>query len=141
MVLVFDKPSSYIGLLQTKLSHREGHESGRIGLEAVPLDQHIEGRHGERQSGVEILPHAVRDPLEMADHSQPGEHRLYQHAVLPLAAQTQFQVAGIAFGGMEGGITENDHLFFELSHQPLEGVICNIRGGTVPPNYQTVLVQ
>jgi hypothetical protein len=31
MVLVFDKPNSYIGLLQTKLSHREGHEARRIG--------------------------------------------------------------------------------------------------------------
>jgi hypothetical protein len=31
MVLVFDKPNSYIGLLQTKLRHREGHEARRIG--------------------------------------------------------------------------------------------------------------
>jgi len=32
------------GILQTKLSHRERHKARRIGLEAMPLDQHIEGR-------------------------------------------------------------------------------------------------
>ena len=66
MVLVSDKPSNDTGMLQTKISHREGHEARRIGLEAVPLDQHVKGRHGERKSGVEILPHAMHDHLEMA---------------------------------------------------------------------------
>ena len=51
MVLVSDKPSNNTGLLQTKLRHREGHETRRGGLEAMPLDQHIEGRHGERGTG------------------------------------------------------------------------------------------
>jgi hypothetical protein len=31
MVLVFDKPNNYVSLLQTKRSHREGHEARRIG--------------------------------------------------------------------------------------------------------------
>mgnify|MGYP003548006100 CR=1 FL=1 len=48
MVLVSDKPSNYVSILQTKFSDREGHEARRVGLEAVPLDQHIEGGHGER---------------------------------------------------------------------------------------------
>src|SRR5882724_12102350 len=48
MVLVSDRLSNDISILQTKLSHREGHEARRIGLEAMPLDQHIEGGHGER---------------------------------------------------------------------------------------------
>ena len=56
-----------VSLLQTKLSNREGHEARRVGLEAMPLDQHIEGRHGEREPGVEILLHAVHDLFEMAD--------------------------------------------------------------------------
>src|SRR5215831_10910354 len=141
MVLVSYRLDNPISILQTKLRDREGHEARRIGLEALPLDQHIEGGHGERQARLKILPYAVRDPLEMADQSQHGEHRLHEQAVLPLPTLTQFEVAGIALRGMEGGITENDHLLFELSHQPLEGVIRDIRGGTVPPNYQTVLVQ
>ncbi len=32
MVLVLDKPSNDIGLLQTKLGDREGHEARRVGL-------------------------------------------------------------------------------------------------------------
>src|SRR5713101_8137997 len=109
MVLVSYKLTNKISILQTKLSHREGHEARRIRLEAMPLDQHIEGRHGEREPGVEIRPHAVRDPLEMADHGQHREHRLDEHAVLPLPALTQLEVGGIALGGMEGSITQDNH--------------------------------
>jgi len=32
MVLVSDKPSADIGILQTKFSDREGHEARRVGL-------------------------------------------------------------------------------------------------------------
>src|SRR5713101_5738532 len=39
MVLVSDKPSNDIGILQTKLSDRERHETRRVGLEAMPLDR------------------------------------------------------------------------------------------------------
>src|SRR6266705_3069170 len=59
-----------VSLLQTKLSHREGHEAGRIGLEAMPL-----------------------------------------------AALTQLQVAGLPLRGMESGITQENHAFFELANQ------------------------
>ena len=52
MVLVSDKPSNDISILLTKFSDREGHEARRARLEAVPLDQHIEGGHGERQGLV-----------------------------------------------------------------------------------------
>src|SRR5712691_12866473 len=132
MVLVSYILTNYISILQTKLSHREGHEAGRIGLEAMPLDQHIEGRHGERESGVEIRPHTVHDPLKMADHGQHGEHRLHEHAILPLAALTQFEVAWIPLRGMESGITQDNHAFFELSNEPLKGIIRDIGGGTLP---------
>src|SRR5229473_7751200 len=102
MVLVSDKPSYDIGLLQTKLSHREGHEARRMGLETMPLDQHIEGGHGKREPRLKILPYAVHDLFEMADQGQHGEHRLHQQTVLPRAALTQCEVGRIALGGMEG---------------------------------------
>src|SRR5262245_59509944 len=54
MVLVFGKLHNNIGILQTKFRDREGHETRRIGLEAMPLDQDIEDSHGEREPGVEI---------------------------------------------------------------------------------------
>jgi hypothetical protein len=42
---------------------------------------------------------------------------------------------------MEGGITQDNHLFFNLPHQPLKGVIRAIRGGTRPPHDQPPLIQ
>jgi hypothetical protein len=65
MVLVSDKPSNDIGFLQTKLGNREGHEPRGVGLEAMPLDQDIEGGHGEREPGVEIRPDAMHHLFEM----------------------------------------------------------------------------
>src|SRR5215510_10357644 len=66
MVLVSDKPNNDIGILQTKLSNRERHETRRIGLEAMPLDEHIEGRHGEGQARLKIDLAPVYDLFEMA---------------------------------------------------------------------------
>jgi hypothetical protein len=118
MVLVSDKPSNDIGILQTKLSHREGHEARRVGLETMPLDQDIEGGHGEGEPGVEIRPDAVHDLFEMTDERQHREHRFDEHTILPLAARTEFEVGRIALGGMEGCITQDNHAFFKLSRQP-----------------------
>ena len=59
-----------IGILQTKLSHREGHEARRMGLEAMPLDQHVEGRHSEREARLKIRPAPMHHLFEMADERQ-----------------------------------------------------------------------
>ncbi len=76
MVLVSYILDNYVSILQTKFSYREGHEARRVGLEAMPLDQQIEGGHGEREPRLKIRPHAVHDPLAMTDERQHGEHRL-----------------------------------------------------------------
>jgi hypothetical protein len=70
----------------------------------MPLDQHIEGGHGEREPRLKIRPHAVHPLLEMADKRQHGEHRLDEQTVLPRAALTQFEVAGIPLRSMEGRV-------------------------------------
>jgi hypothetical protein len=67
MVLVSDILYNYFSILQTKFSYREGYEARRVGLEAMPLDQHIEGGHGEREPCLKIGPDPVHDPLEMTD--------------------------------------------------------------------------
>src|SRR2546422_1412504 len=115
MVLVSYIPYSYISHLQTKLGHREGHEARRIGLEAMPLDQHIEGGHGERQARLKIRPAPMHHLLAMTAQRQHREHRFNQQAVLPRAALTQFEVRGIPLGGMEGGIAQDHHLLFTSS--------------------------
>ena len=84
-----------VRLLQTQLSHGEGHEARRGGPEAMPLDQHMAGRHGERQSGVEIHPDPVHDLCTMADHGQHRQHHLDEQAVLPLPALAEFKVRRI----------------------------------------------
>src|SRR5215471_5807350 len=108
MALAFDKPKSYIGLLQTKLRDREEPKARRVGLAAMPLDQPMEGGHGEREPRLTICPHPVHDPLAMADQGQHREPRLHQHLVLPLAARTPCEMGGIARGGMEAGITQGN---------------------------------
>src|SRR5262249_22051801 len=141
MVLVYDKPSNTIGILQTKFRYREGHEARRSGLEAIPLDQYVEGGHGEGEPGAKIRPARLHDFFEMADQRQHRQHDLHQHTVLPLAALTQFEVARIALGRMESGITQDDHASVDLTNQPLKGVIRNIGGGTRPPHNQPPLIE
>ena len=79
--------------------------------------------------------------LEMADQRQHREHRFHKHAVLPLAALTQFEVARIPLGGMEGGIAQDNHLFFKLANQPLKGLIRDIGGRTLPRHDQPPLIE
>src|SRR5215475_12744011 len=106
MVLVSAKPNNYISILQTKLSNRERHETRRVGLEAMPLDEDIEGRHGEGQARLKIGPAPVHDLFEMAHERQHREHRLDEHPVLPLPAWTQFPVGRVAFRGMKAGVAQ-----------------------------------
>ena len=71
----------------------------------MPLDEHSEGGHGERESGLELRPDPVHDLLEVIAQRQHRQHRLHPHAVLPLATLTPFEVGGIALRGMKAGIT------------------------------------
>src|SRR4030095_1180580 len=141
MVLVFYILDNYFSILQTKFSDREGYEARRIGLEAVPLDQHIEGSHGERQTRLKIRPAPMHHLLQMADERQHREHRLHQHAVLPLAALTQFEVGRIAFRSMKAGVAQDNHALFNLANEPLKGVIRDIGGGTRPSHDQPPLIE
>src|SRR5438094_1388311 len=141
MVLVSDKPSNDISILQTKFSDREGHEARRARLEAMPLDQHIEGGHGEREARLKIRPAPMHHLFEMADEREHREYRLHEHTVLPLTALTQCEIHGIALRGMEAGITQDNHLLLTLPNQPLKRVIRDIGGGTCPPHDQPPLIE
>jgi Transposase DDE domain len=141
MVLVPDKLDNDTGILQTKFSDREGHEARRVGLKAVPLDQHIEGGHGEGQARLKIRPAPMHDLLQMADERQHREHRLNEHTILPLAPRTQCEIRRIALGSMEAHITQDNHPFLNLPNQPLKRVIRNIGRGTCPPHDQPPLIE
>ena len=107
----------------------------------MPLDQHVEGGHGERQTCLKIRPAPMHHLLQMADQCQHREHRLHQHTILPLAPLTQFEIRGIALGRMEASITQDNHASVDLANEPLKGIIGHIRGRTVPPYHEAVLVQ
>ena len=141
MVLVPDKLDNDTGILQTKFSHREGHEARRVRLETVPLDQHIEGGHGEGQTRLKRRPASMHHFFAMADECQHREHRLHQHTILPLAPRTQCEIRRIALGSMEAHITQDNHPFLNLPNQPLKRVIRNIGRGTCPPHDQPPLIE
>src|SRR5437899_80857 len=119
-------------ILQTKLSDREGYETRRVGGEAMPLDQHMEGGHGERQTRLKICPAPMHHLLQMADQGQHREHRLYQQAVLPLAPRTHFEIARIALRGMEPGVAQDNHA--PVDRQPArEGTVAHAFQGMQEP--------
>src|SRR5215813_11615736 len=141
MVLVPYILYTHISLLQTKLSYREGHEARRVGEEAMPLDEHIEGGHGERQARLKIGPAPMHHLFQMADEREHREHRLHQHPVFPLAALTQFEVAGIPLCSMEASVAQDDHPPIHLLNQPLKRVIRDIGSVTGPPHDQPPLIE
>jgi len=111
MVLVSDKPSNDIGILQTKLRHREGHEARRGGLEAMPLDQHIKGGQGEREPGMEIRPAPVHDLLEMALRHEVARLIVWQAVltkpVVPSAVSYVVRQQGNALSNAHGQSTHS----------------------------------
>ena len=141
MGLVSDKLYSYISILQTQFSDGERHEARGVGLEAMPLHQHVEGGHGKREARLQIRPAPVHDLFEMAHERQHGEHPLDEHTVLPLAARTQFEIARITLRRMEGRITQDDHAFFALPNQLLKGVIRDIGRVTRPRHDASPLIE
>ena len=106
----------------------------------MPLDQDIEGGHGEGEPRLKIRPAPMHHFFEVADERQHRQDRLHQHTILPRAAWTQFEVGRIPLRGMEGGIAQDDHASVDLPNQPLKGIICDIGRGTVPPYHQAILV-
>src|SRR5215813_2727671 len=107
----------------------------------MPLDQHIEGGHGEREARLNIGPAPMHHLFEMADERQHREDRLHEHPVLPRAALTHFEIARIALRGMEAGVAQDYHLLLTLSNQPLKRVIGDIGRVTGPPHDQPPLIE
>ena len=85
----------------------------------MPLNQYIEGGHGEGQTRLKIRPAPMHDFLEVADERQHREDRLHAHPVLPRATRTQFEVGRITLRSMEASVAQDNHLLFALSNEPL----------------------
>ena len=105
------------------------------------LNYGIEDGHSEREPRLKIRPDAVHDFLAMAHYSQHRQDGLHEDTIFPLPSLTQFEVGRIALRGMEGGITQDDHAAVKRPDQPLKRVVSDIRGGTVPPYHEAILIQ
>ena len=88
----------------------------------MPLDEHIEGGHGERQTCLNIRPASMHHLFDMTDECQHRQHRFHEDAVRPLPALTQFEVGGIALGSMETGVAQDNHASIDLANEPLKGI-------------------
>ena len=95
-----------------------------IGLEAIPLDEQVEGGDGERQPRQDVIDHPMHDLFEMADQGQHREHGFDQHAVVPGAAPAELGIERIAGAGVEAGIGQDDHTLLEVLNQGMKpGVV------------------
>ena len=107
----------------------------------MPLDEHIEGGHGECQARLKIRPAPMHHLFEMADERHHREYRLHEHTVLPLPTLAQFEIARIALGGMEAGVAQDNHPPIDLLHQPLKGVVRDSGRVACPPHDQAPLIR
>ena len=111
MVLVFYILDSYVSILQTKFSDREGHETRCVGLEAVPLDQHVEGGHGEGQPCLKIGPAPMHDFLHMALRHEVARLIVWQAVltkpVVPSAVSYVVRQQGNALSNAHGQSTHS----------------------------------
>src|SRR5215510_2242024 len=111
MVLVADKLNNNISILQTKLRYREGHEARCVGPEAMPLDQHVEGGHGEGQTRLKIPPAPMHDLLHMALRHEVARLIVWQAVltkpVVPSAVSYVVRQQGNALSNAHGQRTHS----------------------------------
>src|SRR4029450_4080896 len=109
MVLVSEKPSNDISILQTKFGDRERHEARRVRLEAVPLDEHMESGHGERQAGLKTGPAPMHHLLHMALRHEVARLIVWQAVltkpVVPSAVSSVVRQQGNALSNARGQST------------------------------------
>src|SRR5215470_7086794 len=111
MVLVFGKLYNDIGILQTKFRYREGHETRRGGPQAMPLDQHVEGGHGEGQTRLKIGPASMPHLLHMALRHEVARLIVWQAVltkpVVPSAVSYVVRQQGNALSNAHGKSTHS----------------------------------
>lgn len=112
-----------------------------VKVQAVPSLKQIEQCEREGEPHLEICPHPLAEMLELADLRQEREERFDQHAVVPLAPPTNFQVPRrIAFAA-EAFVGQNDHLPLDGLDQRQEFLIRDVRRLQLPTGHEPELVR
>ena len=129
-----------VSLLETELGNRKPYHVILVYFHAPP-GQEIERRHGPRDAGAEVSPHAMAHFLAMENRGEPRQHRFHQHPCVPGASWTDFHVSRVPALGMEPRIGQDDHLLVKLRNQRVKMRVVDVRRGTVPGTDQPPLVQ
>ena len=121
---------------------RVGLESERGDLElnfSAPIGADVEGSHDVGQSSAEGVPSPLREFLEMKHVGKKGEESFDEHAFVPSAPLTDFEVGWIARFGFEAFVAQNDHLVLEIFDEAVEGGV--VQGATsASPMHDLALV-
>ena len=106
----------------------------------MPLDQPMEGGHGEREPRLTIRPPAVHNFLEVAHNGQHRAHGRHEHTVLPRTAGPQCAGGRIPRRGLAGGIAPDAQAAVDVAHEPRKGGGGAMGRGTIPPHHQALLM-
>lgn len=109
--------------------------------QSMPLDEEIEGGKGKSQSCLKHGPGAVQHFLEMTHAGHHRQHGLHQPPRIPVPALAELEMGRVAFLGMKGGTTQDDHPSVKLLNPRREGRIRGISSGTVPRHYSPQVVE
>src|SRR3954469_23253079 len=66
-----------------------------VGLKPMPLHEHIEQRHSKGQMGLEVTPHTMTHPLEVAYSGEHGVDSLDEHASVPVVEAAYHQIGRV----------------------------------------------
>ena len=126
---------------EAELSDGKFDEALFIREKSVPACQDVEGGHHPSQMGFEIVPAAMKQPLEIADGRQHRKHRFDEHPEIVLSSPTDFQVRGITALGVKMGIPKDDHLPIKLLDKGMEHAVMHISRRTIPSRDLSPLVE
>jgi hypothetical protein len=128
-------------LSEAKLSDRQMNKATLIWMQAVPLNQYIEGCHREGQPSLEVLPNPMANFLEVTDRGQHRKDGFDDHTHIPLTAFTDFHVRRVIFFAVETSVYKNNHLTDELGDQSTKTTVMHIGSVTSPGHHQPQMVQ
>ncbi len=121
-----------VSILPTQLSHREGYDTVPGGLAAMPLAQHLAGRHRAREAGVARRPPPGPDLRAVTAQRPPRAPRCRTPAVRPRTARTPCALGGIPRGGLASGRAPDAQARGPGPPAPLPGVRRDRGGGPRP---------
>ncbi len=122
--------------LQAEFSDRKMDDAILIRLQAMPLHQHIEQRHGEGKACLDVAPRPLTQLLELANRCQHRQDGLDYHAHVPPPPFAGLHIRRITRPGMKAHVSEEHHLVRKITDQPMKGGVGHVGTRVVPADHQ-----